>query len=60
MTKYKNNCSLKVHEAENGELLKWTSFGAVKDVQVLIVLGCVEGSSDVESSFIGFGDNLWL
>ena len=51
---------MKVHEAENGELLKWTSFGAVKDVQVLIVLCCVEGSSDVESSFIGFGDNLWL
>ena len=60
MTKYKNNCPLKVHEAENGELLKWTSFGAVKDVEVLMVLDRVEGSLDVEGSFPEFRDNAWL
>ena len=25
-----------------------------------MVLGCVEGSSGVEGSFAGFGDNVWL
>ena len=49
-----------VHEAENGELLKGTSFGAVKDVEVLMVFGWAESSSDTEGSFPGFRNNVWL